>query len=107
MKYLTISAFLVLLSINIAKGYNATADSLLDPRVKAIENYYKANTDSLQRELTYYKAKEDYYAAALGEQATRFGLIIAGLLTFAGLVSWSWFAQQLRIMNRRIKRLMK
>ncbi len=87
----------MLLSINIAAGYNAPTDLLLESRVKAIENYYKANTDSLQRELTYYKAKEDYYAAALGEQANRFGLIIAGLLTFAGLVSWGWFAIQQRI----------
>lgn len=49
-------------------------------------------TDSLLRELQFYKVKEDYYASsvsdALNDQTSRFGFILAVLLTVAGLISW-------------------
>lgn len=51
-----------------------------------------------QLEIIHYKVKEDYYAIALSEQATRFALIITGLLAFVSLASYSW----LRFEKKRI-----
>ena len=57
----------------------------------------------LENELLTYKAKEDYFIAALDEQATRFALIITGLLVFAGLISFGWYQNEKRLINKKLR----
>jgi hypothetical protein len=63
--------------------------------------YLKKENDSLNKLLIHYRVKEDYYSTALGEQSSRFSLIIAGLLGFLALVSFGTFRFEL---NRIIKK---
>ncbi len=74
-------------------------------------NQYTKNTfttnDSLKKELQYYRIKEDYYSDALGDQATRFSLIIASLLALAGFVSWGGFKLQLDRIKTNAKNQLK
>ena len=56
----------------------------------------KAYNKELKEELIMYKAKEDYFAAALSEQTGIFSLIVIGLLTLAGFGSLSWLRSEKR-----------
>jgi hypothetical protein len=44
--------------------------------------------DSLNKELIYYRVKEDYFSDALGDQSNRFALIVTGILALMALVSF-------------------
>jgi hypothetical protein len=46
---------------------------------------------TLNKDLLFYKVKEDYYATALSEQSTRFALIVSGILALFALISFSGF----------------
>jgi hypothetical protein len=48
-------------------------------------------SDSLEKELLFYKVKEDFYTAALSDQANRFTLIITGILALFAVISFGAF----------------
>ena len=60
--------------------------------------------DSLKRELNFYKMKEDFYTTALSDQGTRFSLIIAGILSLFGLVSWLTYKAELTKLKSEIQK---
>jgi|GEM_PF-2623542 len=62
-------------------------DSLLE-KSKVLMNF---KSDSLEKELLYYKVKEDFYTAALSDQANRFTLIITGILALFAIISFGAF----------------
>ncbi|MBU8893191.1 MAG: hypothetical protein KOO66_10460 [Bacteroidales bacterium] len=78
--------------------------SLLRAKLE-IEKTDKEKLDSfnieLKNQLIIYKAKEDYFAAALGDQSNRFALIVTGLLAFMALLSFSWYkVEKMKINNK-------
>ena len=48
-------------------------------------------SDSLNRELQFYKVKEDYFVNAVDRQGSHFEFLLAFMLGIAGLVSWKVF----------------
>lgn len=54
------------------------------------------NINNLNTDLLFYKVKEDYYAAALAEQTTRFAIIISGILFLFSLISFGTFKFQVQ-----------
>ncbi|WP_167596630.1 hypothetical protein [Leeuwenhoekiella sp. ZYFB001] len=51
--------------------------------------------DSLRVELAHYQAKEDYFATALGTQATRFSTMLGIIVGLAGLFSFGVFKYEM------------
>jgi hypothetical protein len=47
--------------------------------------------DSLEKEILFYRVKEDYYTTALSDQANRFTLIITGILALFAIISFGAF----------------
>lgn len=88
LKLLILSSLLV--SFSLFLHASPTNDSLakLETKFSNFEKQQKTTSDSLQRELQYYKVKEDFFNSALDEQSTRFALIIATILGFVGLISF-------------------
>ncbi|NID13777.1 hypothetical protein [Fibrivirga algicola] len=56
-------------------------------RLTQLEKVYQRRTDSLQRELLYYKAKEDHFANAVSDQANFFLAVFGGTLTLLGILA--------------------
>lgn len=71
------------------------SDSLILANIKLSDNLGKTN-DSLKKELLLYQVKEDYYAAALSDQSTRFSLIVASIVGLFALISFSNFKREVR-----------
>lgn len=68
----------------------------------------KSVSDSLKRELLFYKVKEDFYATALSDQSTRFTLIISGILALFALLSFGAFKYEVsKIRESTEKRILK
>lgn len=73
----------------------------------SIEQSQSQKLDSINRnlkeQLIIYKAKEDYFAAALSDQSNRFILIVTILLALLGLFSFSWYSVEKKKINRKFK----
>ena len=68
----------------------------------------KKNSELLNKELLFFKVKEDYYATALSDQGTRFSLIIAGILGLFALLTFGGFKYQIFLMQKKVdKKLLK
>lgn len=65
------------------------------------ENVIEPNklNKELSNELIIYKAKEDYFAAALKDQSTRFAQIVTTLFGLLALMSFSWYKYEKKIIN--------
>ncbi len=59
--------------------------------------------DSLEKEILFYRVKDDFYSAALSDQSTRFTLIISGILALLALLSFGAFKLEVA----RIEKLFK
>ena len=57
-------------------------ENLSEAKIKNIENLLKFKSDSINKELLYYKVKEDYYSTALSDQGNRFTLIFREYLHY-------------------------
>ncbi|AUC20620.1 hypothetical protein BTO15_00150 [Polaribacter sejongensis] len=106
MKNITIISFLLFSLISFSQKQNLKEQiNLLN---KQVENINISNTEvknqitelvgssleknnSLEKELLFFKVKEDYYATALSEQANRFTLIISGILALFAIISFGAF----------------
>jgi len=71
------------------------------------EIYYKNITDSLKQELVHYKAKEDFYVAALDDQSDQYILIVSGLFALLGLVSFNLYKLELRRLVKKTGKQIK
>lgn len=60
-----------------------------------IEKLQTGNS-TLEKDLLYYRAKEDYYAAALNDQTTTFTLIVTIILAFFAFFSWAGFHYEVK-----------
>jgi hypothetical protein len=91
---------------SIVKLYNKKIEIELTKR----QELESVNTE-LKNQLIIYKAKEDYFAAALGEQASRFSTILVISLTllvaFLGLISWSWVKFEKKRINEKLDKEIK
>jgi hypothetical protein len=94
MKYKLTTLFLLLFSFCFAQKTNED----LEHKINLIETKYLKNIDSLQKELLFFKMKDDHYTTALEVQAghyehtTFWGITIASIiLTLAGLIGFGWF----------------
>ncbi|MEZ0538936.1 hypothetical protein [Fibrella arboris] len=56
-------------------------------RIYQLEKIYQHRTDSLQRELVYFRAKEDYFANAVSDQANFFLAVFGSTLTILGILA--------------------
>ncbi|MCK8492902.1 hypothetical protein M0L20_13625 [Spirosoma sp. RP8] len=95
---------LVILLNNIGLSKNPT-DSL-KIRMNNIETIYQKRTDSLQKELQFYKIKEDYYSDAMSDQANRFSLLVGGLLALAGLLSWGVIKYEVVTLRKEVEEIL-
>lgn len=107
MKQLLLSLLIVLFAVTIKASTKTNIDSLVNCKLAAIEQYHKAYADSVQRELTYYKAKEDYFSGALSDQSSRYSLIVASILALAAIVSWTRVGGIIRNQQKRMVNLSK
>lgn len=76
---------------------SSQSDSLLNQKLNRIESLSTGlhhAQDSLQRELLYYKVKEDYYTEALSDQSARFGVIITIALGLTAFLSFAGFKKE-------------
>ncbi len=99
MKLFTLLIFLTLSNQSFSDT-TKTREKLFLEKVNALEILHKSYADSLNKELTFYRLKEDYFTEALGEQANRFSLIIASILGFVGLVTFSSFRNEVKKMQK-------
>jgi hypothetical protein len=67
-------------------------------------NKSKSINDSINKELTFYRVKEDYYSTALSTQSTRFALIISGVLALFGILSFSFYKIELIRLKKSTKK---
>jgi hypothetical protein len=90
-------AFTFLLSISILSVADTTniGEKFFVEKIKAIEALHKSYTDSLNKELTFYRLKEDYFTVAIEDQSNRFALIVASILGLVTLVSFAGFRNEL------------
>jgi hypothetical protein len=65
-------------------------DNSIDNALIEVDIRAQSQIDSLQKELIYYRVKEDYYSDALAMQTAIFGIIIAILVSGASLISWKY-----------------
>tara|TARA_R110002049_G_scaffold284809_3_gene465515 strand:+ start:617 stop:1396 length:780 start_codon:yes stop_codon:yes gene_type:complete len=63
-------------------------------KIEKLNKLVNFKTDSLEKELLYFKVKEDYYSTALSDQANRFTLIISGILALLALLSFGLFKNE-------------
>lgn len=61
----------------------------------------------LKNQLVIYMAKEDYFAAALGDQSNRFVLIVSILVALLTIFSFSWYNQEKKRIKAKFKSLIK
>lgn len=88
------------LEVNLlTKKIDSLKKELADIKKNAIEY-----NQTLEENIEFYKAKEDYFAAALSDQATRFGLIITGLLAILAFVSYGVFKFEIKQIQKNTKK---
>lgn len=68
------------------------------------EKELKKLNDDLKNQVTIYMAKEDYFAAALGDQSNRFVLIVSILVASLALISFSWYKTEQKKINGKFKK---
>ena len=77
-------------------------------KIEKLNNLINSKNDSLEKELLYFKVKEDYYSTALSNQANRFTLIISGILALLALLSFGLFKIEIsKIRQETNKKLSK
>lgn len=81
-------------SITIFANNKETKTDSLNKIIKKYEVTLASKNDSLRNKLIIYQAKEDYYATALSDQATRFSLIVASIVGLFALVSFAGFKNE-------------
>jgi hypothetical protein len=82
-------------------------ENLSEAKIKNIENLLKFKSDSLNKELLYYKVKEDYYSTALSDQGNRFTLILSGILAVFALVSFGAFKYEISNIKKETNQKIK
>jgi hypothetical protein len=114
MKYILIITVLLFSKCLYSQEYQETKSTnnvdsivlLLNQEIK-LNNSNKEELEKLNSELVnqlvIYKAKEDYFAVALADQSNRFSLIVAILIAFLGLFSFSWYRLEHRRTNKKLK----
>ncbi|KAA9346313.1 hypothetical protein [Larkinella humicola] len=99
-------AFLILLFCIQLSNANTPTDSLKAQMVKLSGVFkkqgelLKKQNDSLQREILYYKVKEDFYTESLGGQTAIFSFITGTLLTLAAFISWKFISDRISTVKR-------
>lgn len=78
---------------------NSLSLELSEQNKKLVEQNNK-----LEEQLLLYTTKEDFYSAAITDQATRFSLIVAALITILGLASFTWFRSEWHKVDKKIRK---
>ena len=69
-------------------------------RLAKIEKLYNQRADSLQRELVYYKVKEDYFANAVSQQTSLYLGIFGIILAIASFANFGYFGVKFRSLEK-------
>lgn len=77
----------------------------LESLLKQTESKFNALNDSLNRELTQYKAKEDYYFSSLSEQTGIFAAIVTIVIALGGLFTWRGFRYEIEKRTEIIEKI--
>jgi len=111
MRYI-ICIFFILQSISLSSqvknksNINQNEESIIKSRTELVQSQLQ-KLDSmiidLKNQLIIYKAKEDYYAAALGDQSNRFVLIVSVFVASLGIISFSWYKIEKKKIKKRFK----
>ncbi len=87
----------------------ATPTDSLKDQVKELQGTFKKQgeslkrqNDSLQREILFYKVKEDFYTESLGAQTGIFSFITSALLALAAFVSWKFISDRIQTVKREL-----
>lgn len=88
---------------NITDNINSL-ETQYEKRIKDLDKYYKLKSDSLNKELLYFKVKEDFYSAALADQGNRFTLILSGILGLFALISFGVFKYEVSQISKKTKK---
>ncbi|PMD97682.1 hypothetical protein BWI97_08720 [Siphonobacter sp. BAB-5405] len=71
-----------------------TGNDSIQYQINQLSKEFKAlkqTNDSLNKELYYFRAKEDYYALAVDRQGTHFEFLITTIIALVGFISWGYF----------------
>jgi hypothetical protein len=100
-----ISLLLLIFLLAGLKSYSKTPIDTLKLQVNQLNTDYQRRTDSLERELQYYKVKEDYFSAAVDRQGTHFEFLLSSLLAIIGFVITIGGFFSLRFIERKINKV--
>ncbi|WP_018619854.1 hypothetical protein [Spirosoma luteum] len=110
MKKLLLSTcmFLYVLSIQAKPTPNDSIKAQQDLIMKRIDYLYndlallKKTKDSLNKDLTYYHAKDDFYVMAVDRQGSHFEWLLATMIGVAGFISYNIFQREKKKLRKEI-----
>jgi hypothetical protein len=76
----------------------------MDSTLSAIQSNFNSINDSLKTEIDKYQAREDYLSVSLEDQASRFSLIVTGLLALAALLSFTGYKIEITRLNKIVEK---
>jgi hypothetical protein len=85
---------------------SASSDTVF-ARITAENSRLKSQLDSLQDDLSKHRYAENFYDAALEDQANRFSLIIGSLLVIIGGITFAGFRQEVRRLEQELRAAIK
>lgn len=71
----------------------------IEKGILALKEITNKRSDSLEKELLFYRTKEDYYSTALSDQGNRFTLIISGIMALFALISFGAFKYEVSLLR--------
>ena len=77
---------LLIMMMSLSVCYGQTLTDSLKIKMRQSESIYQKRTDSLQRELQFYKIKEDYFVSALDRQGSHFEFLLSSLIGFIAIL---------------------
>ena len=111
MRILRISIISIFLSTNLAAQTAVVDSTKIDKKIdelnntlSTIQSRYQSINDSLEIEISKFQAREDYLSVALEDQASRFSLIVTGLLALAALLSYVGYKFELNRLKSKIEK---
>jgi hypothetical protein len=79
-------------------------ETLLKKIESKLDKEQRKKIDSLNREILYYKVKEDFYNTSLSEQSSKYIFITSGILAILALISFSVFKFEIHRIKRKTEK---
>ncbi|MFQ6599306.1 hypothetical protein [Flavobacterium sp. C3NV] len=90
-------------SKNLSLKKETTLNSTLEINNKLddLEKLISHKSDSLNKEILYYRVKEDFYSTALADQGNRFTIIVSGIIALFSIISFGAFKYEIRKLHKQ------